>query len=326
VRDVALSLGVDIGPQLAALELGLDDIAPTSNKYLPANKVTQLLERCAKLCNAPDFGLRVGEAQDISVLGPIALAIVHAPSGRSAFEAARRNLHLLSLAWRLEVRDHAEAETESFIALRSLAGRRPQSAERMLVFIHRVLGWVTAQGYAPRAVWLQHQPISPLSRYRSAFGVTPLFGMPELGIAVANSQLDATDPTRNERLFEIANNFLEREFPAPDDDLVGQVRIYCERALIAGECTQLTVAGMLGLHERTLQRRLQAHDQTFEQIKDSARKDLALRYLARRDMTLSDVSNVLGYAEPSAFSRSCKRWFGVAPSAVRRQLVDQAAA
>jgi hypothetical protein len=194
VRDVALSLGVDIGPQLAALELGLDDIAPTSNKYLPANKVTQLLERCAKLCNAPDFGLRVGEAQDISVLGPIALAIVHAPSGRSAFEAARRNLHLLSLAWRLDVRDHAEAETESFIALRSLAGRRPQSAERMLVFIHRVLGWVTAQGYAPRAVWLQHQPISPLSRYRSAFGVTPLFGMPELGIAVANSQLDATDP------------------------------------------------------------------------------------------------------------------------------------
>ncbi len=328
VRDVALSLGIDIAPQLAAMDLSIDDIAPGSPKYIDASKVTRLLERCVKLCKAPDFGLRVGEAQDISVLGPIALALVHAPSARSAIEVAQRNLPLLSLAWRVETGPFADAKDCTFIAMRPTVRRgvQVQSTERVMVFLHRLFGWVTARHYEPAAIWLQHQPVSPPARYEAAFGVLPRFNMPENGLAISDSQLDAVDSMRNERLFEIGKVYLEREFPLPSEDIADQVRILCERALLAGECTQVSVAGTLGLHERTLQRRLQGRGVTFEQIKDEARQELAARYLARPDMSVSQVSDLLGYAESSAFSRSCQRWFGAAPTAVRRRLLGAAAA
>jgi AraC-like DNA-binding protein len=58
----------------------------------------------------------------------------------------------------------------------------------------------------------------------------------------------------------------------------------------------------------------------FEDIKDAVRRDMAAAYLRQRNLPLSQVAELLGYAEPSALSRSCRRWFGETPSAVRRRL------
>ena len=46
--------------------------------------------------------------------------------------------------------------------------------------------------------------------------------------------------------------------------------------------------------------------------------ELALRYLRHTQLPLSQVANMLGYHELSAFSRSCQRWFGAAPGQLRR--------
>jgi AraC-like DNA-binding protein len=328
VWKVALSLGVDIEPMLAEMGLALSDLNGAPEKYVSARLAIDLVEKCAELCAAPDFGLRAGEAYDISVLGPVALAAVHAPTARRAMEIIKRNLHLINAVWRVDFTPSPDGEGD-FLSLRPIY-KHPtpavQSTERVMTFTHKALGVVSARSHAPREVWLQHEPVSPLARYREAFGVTPEFGMPVNGFDLSHAQWDAINPSRNEGLCRIAESYLEREFPCPTDNLADQVRVICERALVAGECSQRSVAAMLGLHERTLQRRLQAQAASFEQIKDEARRDLAQRYLARRDISLSNISSLLGYAESTAFTRSCHRWFGAAPSAVRARLSGQDAA
>ncbi len=301
-----------------------EDLDGSVQKYVSARLALDLVEECATLCNAPDFGLRAGDVHDISVLGPVALAAVHAPSARRAFEIVRRNLHLINAIWRVDFGPTNDGQG-TFLSLRLLIRRRPpavQSTERVMMFTHNALALVSAAAHAPREVWFRHDPISPLARYREAFGVTPRFNMPQNGFDLSDAQLDAVDPTRNEGLSRIAESFLEREFPVPTDNLVEQVRVICERALVAGDCSQRAVASMLGLHERTLQRRLQSDGASFEQIKDSARRELAERYLVQRDISFSSISDLLGYAEPTAFTRSCRRWFGAAPSVVRARMLD----
>ena len=49
------------------------------------------------------------------------------------------------------------------------------------------------------------------------------------------------------------------------------------------------------------------------------RRDAAIEYLARPDMTLLDIADQLGFSEASTFHRAFKKWTGVAPGAYRQR-------
>ena len=79
------------------------------------------------------------------------------------------------------------------------------------------------------------------------------------------------------------------------------------------------------MSERTLRRRLQDEGATFEQLLDATRCDLAQHYLARPTMTVAEVAYLLGFSEPGAFNRACKRWFEASPRQFREQLAARTA-
>jgi len=88
------------------------------------------------------------------------------------------------------------------------------------------------------------------------------------------------------------------------------------------DCTPAQVASALGMHERTLQRRLQGEGASFEQIKDGVRRELAIMLLGDPDIHISRIAYKLHYTNASAFTRSCQRWFGLSPREVRQSLVE----
>ena len=65
---------------------------------------------------------------------------------------------------------------------------------------------------------------------------------------------------------------------------------------------------------RTLRRRLETAQTTYQGILDDVRRLRALRYLADNH-SVQQVSWLLGYADPSNFSRAFRKWTGEAPSA-----------
>ena len=80
------------------------------------------------------------------------------------------------------------------------------------------------------------------------------------------------------------------------------------------------MAAALGLHPRTLHRRLTVEGSTFRHIKDEVRRDRLRRYLEATDLDLAAISEKLGFAEQSVMTRRCNRWFALPPSALRRTL------
>lgn len=80
------------------------------------------------------------------------------------------------------------------------------------------------------------------------------------------------------------------------------------------------VARRLGVSQRTLARRLAAEGLTFSGVLSELRHDLALRYLAEKELTVSQIAWLLGYQGVGAFSHAFKRWTGKTPSqrALRR--------
>ena len=98
------------------------------------------------------------------------------------------------------------------------------------------------------------------------------------------------------------------------------------RSLPAGAASLDQVSRLLMMHPRAVQRGLAEVGTTFEKLVDDARRELATSLLANRAVPLSAVARQIGYSEQSTLTRSCKRWFGVAPLAKRRELSGRVSA
>ena len=118
----------------------------------------------------------------------------------------------------------------------------------------------------------------------------------------------------------LAMAHMERVGSRDSKPVTDRVRAALDLMMHSGDANQVEVARALGLHERTLQRRLKGEGAAFEDIKDAVRRARAEEYLRQRELPLSQVAELLGYSEPAALSRSCRRWFGDTPKAVRRRL------
>jgi AraC-like DNA-binding protein len=88
--------------------------------------------------------------------------------------------------------------------------------------------------------------------------------------------------------------------------------------LLHGNSSGDDLAGMLSMHRRTLNRRLEAHGTTFREILDTVRFDVARQLLTDSHISLDDVADTLGYASVSPFMRSFQRWAGTTPARWRR--------
>ncbi|WP_424944248.1 AraC family transcriptional regulator [Aliiroseovarius crassostreae] len=79
------------------------------------------------------------------------------------------------------------------------------------------------------------------------------------------------------------------------------------------------MAEKLGMSTSTLHRRLKEEGQSFGEIKEERRRNLAISLLKKTDLPIAEIARQVGYAEPSAFFRAFHRWFGATPNAIRRR-------
>jgi AraC-like DNA-binding protein len=80
------------------------------------------------------------------------------------------------------------------------------------------------------------------------------------------------------------------------------------------------VSRRMAVSVRKLQMKLKEEGTTFSTIVDKTREELAIQYLQEKNITITEVSFLLGFSEPSAFQRSFKRWRGIAPGEFRKTL------
>ncbi|MFN7778571.1 MAG: helix-turn-helix transcriptional regulator [Betaproteobacteria bacterium] len=104
----------------------------------------------------------------------------------------------------------------------------------------------------------------------------------------------------------------------PADDLELALRSRLRDALVDGDASAGRLARLLGLSERTLQRRLAAVGRSYGAVVEDFRREEAARLLRAGALPLVRVAERLGYAEQASFTRAFRRWYGTSPAAWRR--------
>jgi AraC-like DNA-binding protein len=315
------SLGVDPAPLLRRYRIPSRSLAD-EDALLSLRSCIHLLEASATETRCADFGLRLSQVQDISVLGPLGIVLQNAPTVSEAWDYTSRHLFVHSPGLVMEIHDASStmagaAEMTVEIRLAKLPARR-QAIDLCLGHLHGITRLLAGPQYQLRAVALPHAPVAPISIYRRFFGAPVFTEQPRAALHVSRETLRADLRGANPALRQITEDYVARHFQDPGESVTARVRQAVRRTLGTPQGDKTGVASLLAIHPRTLQRHLAAEHMTFESIREEARKEAALHYLRETKIPLSQLADLLGFSEQSVMTRSCRRWFGAPPSALRR--------
>ncbi|GAB1640502.1 AraC family transcriptional regulator [Krasilnikovia sp. MM14-A1259] len=313
-------LGGDGGALLARFRVARAAL-DSDDTVIGAATADRMLETAAAELSCPDLGLRLAGQQDVTVLGPLAVAIENSPTFGDALDCASRYLFVHSPALAVsQVPD--PAGQPGVIGLR-YAGTDPehlppQALDLGVGLFHRIIVLLHGGPYGLRSVHLPHPPLAPVARYTGFFGADVRFGKPAAVLRVPAHLAATPVPGGDQVLRDIALDYLTHHFPAPDQTVSARVQHLLAQSLGTAGVDIATIARSMQTHPRTLQRRLAVEGSTFAGLLDDVRRSAAYQLIARTDLPLSQVTAMVSLTEQSALSRAARRWFGMTPRELRR--------
>lgn len=171
-----------------------------------------------------------------------------------------------------------------------------------------------------KAVEVTHPRPAHASEYERVFGAPVTFGAARNAMQIVETWLAVPINKPNLYVFgvfiEHAEALMQRLADART--VRGQVEGLLAARLHKGQVAMGAIAAALNMSQRTLSRRLAAEGANFESVLDDLRRDLAEGYLSSEKLSVNETAYLLGFSDPSAFSRAYKRWTGASPKAMRR--------
>ena len=277
----------------------------------------RLLQEAASATRCEHLGLLTGRMWYLADLGVLGEAVRHSPTVDRALHMLIVHQHLNSgggLAFLL--RRGSAVDLGYAIYHPGVDGGQMYDATLAagLNFMRELCG----SAWTPSEVFLPHARPADVSHYRSFFKVLPHFNAEYCALRFPIEHLRqsvAGDPDR----LRAAVQRLSTHDPA---DLRQQVYRAVRLMLLEDRHAGDDVARLLSMHRRTLNRRLQALNTSFQEILDDVRFQVARELLAS-DTSLDDIAASLGYAAVTPFMRTFRRWSGTTPGQWRSQLTRQ---
>ena len=307
---LASSVGLD--PHRMVREAGLPLACLTDpDLKVSSAAIARLLEASAARAEVPDFGLRLGMPREISILGALGLVAREQSTVRRVMEAIAENSWAQVEGIRIELEDTDELVIVKPTMTVKGVGYSRQVAEMMMAVLTRFIARYQPRGWQPEMVMAMHRlperrgkgTAIETASYLKAFGRMPLFDQPFNAVVVQKADMErpvpGADPTTADQLAA----YLKHVAGERRESYVDKVRELMFVLLPRGLCTTERLARHLGVDRRTVHRKLKVEGHTFETLLREVRIELAEAYLQAGDRQMKDISDLLGFSGPSAFSR-----------------------
>lgn len=323
--DVAAQVGLD--PFALLKRVGIDaQSLRDPDMRIAARNVAELLELSAEQSGCADFSLRLAQGRKLSDLGVVTLSVLNQPTLRGVLAVMIRYRNLLNPALALHMDEIADVVDIKERLVIDLDGPLVQSHLLAVAVLFLLCRNILGSAWRPVTVHFVHARPANMTLYRAFFATHLEFGSEFYGITCLAVDLDRPNLTADSGLARYANQLLETLHDPGQQSISFEVRKSVYMLLPLGRCSIARVAGSLGMNTRTLQRRLAEQGEEFSDVVNSVRRELAERYLSNRSHSMTQIAEMLGYAQLSSYTRWFAGEFGISPLAWRQRLAARVSA
>lgn len=322
LMDYALSQGADPQALVERSGVSLEALREPDNR-IPLERYMALMRAGKALCQAPGLALHLGATKDFRELSVVGLICYAAPTMGEALAELNRYGRLVAevdiavAGGRFQV-----VQRDGALWLADMRGD-PNSFPEMTESTWSRFISETARHFpdAPfaKAVHVTHPEPAHAAEYARVLKVPVTFGSDWNAILMDASWLSIPLHNPSRYAFGVLSEHAERLLKSLDDakTVRGQVEGLLIPGLHKGDVAMAEVAKRLGLSRPTLYRRLKQENVSYEALVDDLRHRMALHYLSGEKVSVNETAYLVGFSDPSSFSRAFKRWTGTSPRARR---------
>jgi AraC-like DNA-binding protein len=296
--------------------------AQNPDARIPVRDQIQFLNLVADELDEDFLGIRLAETIDLRQLGLLYYVAASSDTLGDALQRVARYSTILNEGVRIKYRPgkHLVITFTYFDVARRYDRHQ---IEFFITTLLRICHELSGVALLPLSVKLMHHRANMPPEFNGLFGSCVTFNshVDEVIYSgpIAHTSLLDTDPYLNSLILGYCEEALAKRHRKS-----ATWRLRVENAIAPllphGDAKIGQIAARLGVSQRTLARRLATEGLTFLKILDDLRCDLAKRYLQERELPISEITWLLGYKEPSAFTHAFKRWTGSAPKRYLHQI------
>jgi len=314
----AKAAGIDIAPILSKSGLSLRHVDDPKIR-LRARDQIKFFDLIADVLHDDLFGFHLALSTDLREIGWLYYVVA---SSETISQALQRGVRYCSIVNESVSFQYVE-QGEGTLGIQYVGVSRHvdrHQIEFISTLVVRLLRQLTGIRRAPVDARFTHRRQAVPEEFAEFFGGPVEFGATAdeivLGARINRSSVVSADPYLNELLITYCEEALARH-RSPRASFRFEVENAIVPLLPHGKARAGEIAARLGLAQRTFARRLSLERTNFSEVLDTLRTDLATRYLADRDLSISQIAWLLGYREISAFTHAFRRWTGKTPRDAR---------
>lgn len=310
--------GHDPGQVLTRAGLAADALRP-GKTYLTMAESQAVAEAAIAITGDDGIGIDIGLMLPPTAIGNVGYAMLCAATVADVLEIGERFWHLLSRGQQLHVAngsDRCSVEVE-FLIKHPLMHHN--EAETTIFGALRNLQMLLRKELRDTEIWLDYPEPAHGARYRELVDVVR-FDMPACRFIFPSAWLSLPLDMPNQQACEFALEQCKKEeafLGIFESSTISRVRELV--VLGADGYPQLEqVAQKLYVSSRTLRRKLGEEGIGYSDLLKGARKRDAIQMLDDYEMDVTHIATMLGYRDPSNFTRAFKQWTDMTPTEYRQ--------
>jgi AraC-like DNA-binding protein len=305
--------GVDPAGLLSEFDLVPGHFDEPEN-FIPVATAGRILGRCVERTGCEHFGLLVGQRAGLSALGAVGFLMQSAPDVRAALTALVHHLQVHDRGAIATLSEEGAYAILGYAILKGGVEHSDQVLDVALVVGLNVMRGLCGQNWHPAQAHFAHQRPHDEAPYRHVFRASPRFNAEHTALVFPVRWLDRPMPSADPLLHRLMGERVRELESQMGEDLVGQLRRVLRTLVSSSECSLAVVAKRVGMHGRTLNRRLSAEGTSFLHLKEEVRYEVASQLLENTRTPANQIAMMLGYTDASSFTRAFRRWAGMGPA------------